>query len=90
MAAQTNKEKIETNSRTIALIKKDLEYMTKGIDEIKESINKMVNGFVTIEQYRNLEKRVAEMENLKDWAMKLVFGAIILTVLAIIGIGAAS
>lgn len=68
--------------------------MTKGIDEIKESMKELkyniTSGFVSIEQFRLLQLEVRGLQNLKDWAMKLVVGAIILSVLAVIGIGVGS
>jgi hypothetical protein len=85
------KTQTEDNSTAIKLIQKDLSYMSSGITEIKDSIKElkdnMLNGFVSIEQFRNLQAEVRELKNLKDWAMRLVMGAIILAVLAVLGIG---
>lgn len=91
MAKNSVAEQTEMNTTSISLIQKDIQYMSKGIDEIKTSMKDLkdglMQGFVTIEQFKNLQQEVWDLQNLKDWAMKIIFGAIILAVLAVIGIG---
>lgn len=84
----TNKEvsdKVENHDTSIKLIEQSLTYMTTGIAEIKESIK---NGLATKKDLDTLDMRVKNIESIKDWAIKIVLGAIIVSLLAVIGLKA--
>lgn len=88
-------EQIEKHSTSIALLQQGMDYMTNGIDDIKVSINSLridvSNGFAKKEEITSLRLEILELkdkqeklENLKDWAIKLVVGAIIVALLSLV------
>jgi hypothetical protein len=91
MSGKELEKQVEINTSSISLIQKDLSYMTKGIDELKQMFNEfaknLADGFVTKAEFNNLQEKVDGMVNLKDWAIKIILGAIIIALLALVGIG---
>lgn len=85
-----SKSQIDQNSTSIELLKKDITYMKTGIDDIKSSMSELrheiTDGFATKQELKSLNERVGKMENLKDWAIKIVVGSIIVGLLTIMGI----
>lgn len=83
-------KQVSENSSSIKLLTKDISYMRSGIDEIKNSINSLKidinNGFATKEELNSLKGKIKDLEDLKGWAIKIVVGGIIVSLLAIIGI----
>ena len=52
--------------------------------EIKESLTRI--EVLLSEKVGNLEKRVAQLESNQKWVVRMVVGAVILTILAFIGL----
>lgn len=78
----------QENATSIKLLEQGFEYMKSALDDIKESItlltHKLENGFVTKEEFSSLDKRVAGLEDLKNWGMRLVIGSVIMGLLALL------
>lgn len=78
----------EQNTSEIALIKQSLKYMKDGIDEIKQELRdfkrELIDGFVTKEKFQALEQDVKELKSLKEWALRIVLGAVIVALLALV------
>lgn len=98
MASKELEKQTEMNTNSISLIQKDLSYMTKGIDDIKTSVKDlgttMTNGFATKSEItlirgeiKSVSDRVIPLEKAGSWVVKIVLGAIILALLALLGLG---
>lgn len=78
----------QENATSIKLLEQGFEYMKTALDDIKLSINsltaKLENGFVTKEEFKVLEMKVKEHDDLKGWAMKIIIGSIIMGLLALL------
>lgn len=91
MNAKDIEKQTDSNTNSISLIQKDLSYMADGIKDIKESVRSLTesmnNGFATKTEVRVIDKRITELEDLKGWAVKIILGAIIAGLLALLGLG---
>lgn len=91
--AENNRSDLEKqtddNSTSIKLIQQDIGYMKTGIDNIQNDIKSLKDtiddGYTRKDEHQALIKRVESIENLKEWAIKIIVGAIILSLLAFIG-----
>lgn len=88
---------LNDHSQSIGLITREFQYMREGIEGIKKSIDSLkkeiVDGFVTKDQHKLLEKElsalkddVKSMQDDRTWVVKIVVGAIILSLLALLGL----
>lgn len=81
-------EQVEDNTTSIALLGKDISYMKTGIDSIINSVKSLredvSNGFAKKEEIESLKTRISTLENLKDWGIKIVVGAIIISLLSLV------
>lgn len=79
-AIQLTNQKLDLSLKTV----------TAGIDDIKASMvglkDSIENGFVTKQEFTNLKEAVADLQNYKSWAIKIVLGAVIVGVLALLGL----
>lgn len=73
---------------TIGNITKAFDALTKGIDDLRHSIE---NGFVSKEQLeiiktdvKNTNERVKAMEDIKAWASKIILGAVLVALLSLV------
>lgn len=84
----TSNTQDQDNATSIKLLEQGFEYMKSALDDIKESItiltNKLENGFVTKEEFKSLDKRVSGLEDLKGWALKIIVGGVIMSLLALV------
>lgn len=75
---------------SVELLKQDVSYLKVGIDEIREELRQMRQDFkdwyVSRDEYASLVREVKDLKSLKDWAIKLVIGSVIIALLAIIGL----
>ena len=86
--------RLAEHNTAIELIKQDIRqeflHMKESVDSLaaqfKELKEQLISGFVTKEQHANLESRVAQIENMKDWVIKIVLGSVIIALLAVIGL----
>lgn len=78
------------NKSNIALIKQAIEYIGKDISNLREEIKnlslQLANGYAKKEETSDLEKRIDRIESWQGWFVKIVGGAIIVAVLAAIGL----
>jgi len=65
--------------------------VTVGFKEHNEKLDSLVQGFVTkefyIEQHNTIDGRVRSLENDRKWIVRLVVGAVVFSLMALIGIG---
>lgn len=76
---------------TVAVLEDRVKNIGKEIDEVQEdlkSLKKEVKEEYTPKSTTSeIDGRVKKFEGLWDWFLKIVFGAIVLALLAIIGLG---
>lgn len=85
---------LENHNISIELIKQEIKqefaHMKEGMDNIASQISnlerKLVEGFISKEQFNNLESRVKSIENGNTWVIRLIIGAVIVALLASIGL----
>ena len=81
-------EQVDENTTSIALIKQDMQYMKDGIDNIIQSVKSLredvSNGFVKKEEVDAIKTRISNLENLKEWAIRIVLGAVLLAILSLV------
>lgn len=82
------RQQVEDNTTSIKLIQQSITYMTQGIDgirsdvrELKETLN---DAYVKKEEYNSLAEKVKSLEDLKNWALRIVIGAIIISLLSLV------
>lgn len=82
------------HNTAIELIKQEIRqeflHMKESIDSLAEQFkdmkNQLISGFVTKEEHASLRRDVDELLSLKGWAIRIVVGAIIISLLALIGV----
>ena len=81
---------ITSNTTSIKLLSQGIEYMTKGMDELKESFKEfreeIKDGFVTKQEFENLKEDVGDLKRIKEWTIKIIVGSVILGLLALLGL----
>jgi len=75
---------------SVELVKQDIGYLKLGVDEIREELRQMrtdfKDGYVSRDEYTALSREVRDLKNLKDWAIKIVLGAVLVGLLALLGL----
>jgi len=65
--------------------------VTIGFKEHNEKLDNLVQGFVTkefyVEQHNTIDGRVRSLENDRKWLVRLVVGAVVFSLMALLGIG---
>lgn len=78
----------DTHSRDLALLTqsqaKDVQLLTQALTTLSDTVNK------GLEALGGETGRVTKLENDSDWLRKIIYGAIILAILASIGLGSAA
>lgn len=64
-------------------LKDDVRDLKDEFDDLEKTVK---NEYTPLSTTRIIDSRVAKFESLWDWALKLVFGAIIISLLALIGL----
>lgn len=86
----TVSSQVEDNRTSILLLKQDIGYVKSALDEIKNDIKdikeELPNAFATKSELVNLDKRLKDVEDLKNWFVRIVLGAIIVSILALMGL----
>lgn len=92
----------QKNTQSIAVLSSEIGYMRSGIDDIKKGISDLrkdvadsysKKGELAVVQASfqkdldELGRRMKAIESFKDWGVKIVLGAVIITLLALIGLG---
>lgn len=81
-------KQVEKNTVSITLMEQTLSYMKSGIDDIKTEIaslkHDLMNGFVNKDQFTSLKNDVDDLKRMRDWAIKIIIGSIILALLSLI------
>lgn len=94
MTANEIEKRVDMHETAIQLVNQRLDLslktVTNGIDDLKQSVNGLKtsidNGYVTKQQFENVKNDVDDLKSLKGWAMKIVIGAVIVGVLALLGL----
>lgn len=94
MSTNELEKKVDLHETSIQLInqKFDMSFsmMNKGLADLKEGMGNLQTsidkGYVTKTQFESVRSDVEDLKSLKGWAIKIVFGAIIFAVLALIGL----
>ena len=58
-----------------------------GFEAHNEKLDKIVNNFATNERHNALDVRVQSLESDRKWLVRLVIATVVLSVLALIGVG---
>lgn len=65
--------------------------VSEGNSALNDKLDALVQGFVTkefyLEQHTTLAARVRSLENDRTWIIRLVGGAVVMALLALIGVG---
>ena len=94
MTAKDIEKRVDMHETAIQLTNQKLDLslktVTSGIDDLKASMvglkESIDNGFVTKQEFLNLKEAVSDLQNYKSWAIKIVLGAVIAGVLALLGL----
>lgn len=94
MTAKEIEKRVDMHETAIQLTNQKLDLslktVTAGIDDLKASMTGLKesidNGFVTKQEFSNLKEAVTDLQNYKSWAIKIVLGAVIAGVLALLGL----
>lgn len=79
-AIQLTNQKLELSMKTVT---QGIEDLKNGLSDLKTSID---SGYVTKQQFENIRSDVEDLKSLKGWAIKIVVGAVIVGVLALLGL----
>ena len=74
-------QSVETN---VAVMRSELETVKNDVGDIKKS---MKADYVTRTEFEPIKDRVDSMEKTKEWVAKIIIGAVMLALLALIGLG---
>lgn len=92
--------RVNDNGLAIRLMQTEFEHMKEGIDEIKTTVKEgfakvddsfrelkeeIKDGYATNEQLSGVKDDIADLQDLKKWATRLVIGSAFTTLLGIIG-----
>lgn len=66
---------------TVNNITKSFDALTEGISDLRHSIE---NGFVSKEQFERVKQDVANIQDIKAWAIKIVVGAVLVALLSLV------
>lgn len=66
---------------TVGNISKAIDALTKGVDDLRHSIE---NGFVSKEQFERVKIEVANIQDIKTWAIKIVVGAVLVALISLV------
>lgn len=69
--------------KSIAIIETKVESIENTLDRIEKKID---NETVRKESFKALNARVGKLESMRDWAVRIVIGAIILGLLGLVGL----
>jgi 5-enolpyruvylshikimate-3-phosphate synthase len=72
------------NAEKLAGMAKDIEYIKIAMDDLKKFIAEFKENYVTKEEFGGLEHRVAKIESDLSWAVRLIVGAVITAVSALV------
>lgn len=61
--------------------------VVQGFKEHNEKLDALVNNFTPISDHNALVSRVVSLESDRKWIVRLVIGAVVFTMLALIGVG---
>lgn len=67
----------------VELINEKIQTIRKDVDDLEDTIK---NEYTPLTVTNGIDTRVKKFEGLWDWAIKIVLGAIIVAILAIIGL----
>lgn len=77
---------IELIEEKILNVKKDVAHAQQSVDELEETVKK---EYTPLSTTRQIEKDVDKFKNLWDWAMKIILGAMLVGILALLGLAGA-
>lgn len=85
---QSNTKSLAELATASAIVARDIGYMRQEMEKLITKIDALNAQFVTKSEYEDIEQRLNKLESLKDWIVRLVLGAVIMGLLALLGLKA--
>lgn len=78
-----NEIQLAVMAEKVSNIEKKTTAIEQGISDLQHSID---NGYARKGDLDELRRTVSKMESQRDWAVKLIIGAVIISILALLGL----